>query len=151
VRQPSFSICAFIAAAVLYSIPAHAAEKSPVEVIEDDSFFIEKACNHLVQTVYPARRIQSCRDFWSDHSEFITGAAIVSRTAALISGRRISFRSLLSKARSSGARHISRYNPWRRQHPCRRGRRRSRRGSARRSAAPSPPTALPARGLWDSD
>jgi hypothetical protein len=71
VRQPSFSICAFIAAAVLYSIPAHAAGKSPVEVIEDHSFFIEKAYNHLVQTVYPARRIQSCRDFWSDHSEFI--------------------------------------------------------------------------------
>ena len=35
-----------------------------------------------------------------------------SRTAAWISGRRLSFRSLVSKARSSGARHISRYNPW---------------------------------------
>jgi hypothetical protein len=32
-------------AAVLYSIPARAAEKSPIEVIEDHSFFIEEAYN----------------------------------------------------------------------------------------------------------
>jgi hypothetical protein len=34
-----------MAAAVLYSIPARAAEKSPIEVIEDHSFFIEEAYN----------------------------------------------------------------------------------------------------------
>ena len=56
-RQPSFSICACIAAAVLYSIPARAAEKSPIEVIEDHSFFIEEAYNQeagLVQHVFTA-------------------------------------------------------------------------------------------------
>ena len=61
-----------------------------------------------------------------------------------------SFGRLVSKARSSDVRHISRYNFWRRQRPCHRGRRQSRRGLARRSAAPSP-TAWRAPGLWDSD
>jgi len=57
VSRPSFSICACIAAAVLYSIPARAAEKSPVEVIEDNSFFIEEAYNQeagVVQHVFTA-------------------------------------------------------------------------------------------------
>ena len=49
--QSTFLICACVAAAVLYSIPARAAEKSPIELVEDHGFFIEEAYNQEVGTV----------------------------------------------------------------------------------------------------